>query len=253
MKYNIYITLLVQDLKERYLGSFFGILWAFLNPVLTILVMWFVFRYGFDRGDVDGYPYVVWFIAGFIPWFYFSESLMHTSSSIVQKAYLVKKTTFDIIFLPSIKVVSNLCIHIILVIFMLILFYIYDIEFSLYTLQLIYYIFALVIFLHGLAFIFSSLTVFIPDMKEVVSLLIRFGFWLTPIFWSLDLVPEKYKAILELNPVYYIIQGFRDTLLYKRWFWESDLTMYFWIVTSLLSILGFTLFKRLQRHFADVL
>ena len=104
---RIFYTLVIQDLKERYLGSLLGIFWAFFNPIFTIMVMYFVFKYAFHRNEVDGYSYIVWFITGFLPWFFISETLSLVSVSIIQKSYLIKKTVFNVWLIPLIKIFSS--------------------------------------------------------------------------------------------------------------------------------------------------
>jgi ABC-type polysaccharide/polyol phosphate export permease len=83
-------------------------------------------------------------------------------------------------------------------------------------------------------------------------LFLRFGFWLTPIFWSPSNFPEKFKIILNFNLVYYIIQGYRDSMLYHIWFFEKKETLFFWMGTGLLLIIGIYVFKKLKPHFGDV-
>jgi ABC-type polysaccharide/polyol phosphate export permease len=252
MNLRIFIELLKQDLKEKNLGSLFGIFWSFVVPLATIIVMWLVFQYGFNRTDIDGYPYSLWYLAGIIPWLYFADAFMQATISIKSKSFLVKKTKFNTIYLPLIKIFSNLLIYGVLIFFLLILYKFYGYKFNIYNLQLIYYLFCLVILLIALSLITSSLILFIKDISEIVALLIRFGMWVTPIFWSIKIVPEKYRFIFYFNPIYYIIEGFRDSLLYKKWFFEKESTVIFWIMTLIILTIGIYLFKRLKNHFGDV-
>jgi lipopolysaccharide transport system permease protein/teichoic acid transport system permease protein len=85
-------------------------------------------------------------------------------------------------------------------------------------------------------------------------MIIQFGFWLTPIFWSMKMVPQKYYWIISLNPMVYIIDGYRNSMIYNRWFWEeSGMTLYFWTFTAVIFVLGALTFKKLRPHFSDVL
>jgi lipopolysaccharide transport system permease protein/teichoic acid transport system permease protein len=89
---------------------------------------------------------------------------------------------------------------------------------------------------------------------QLVSIVVQFGFWLTPIFWNISTVPEKYHWIIKLNPMAYIIEGYRNSMIYHKWFWEDmNMTIYFWTITIILFGLGALTFRKLRPHFADVL
>jgi lipopolysaccharide transport system permease protein/teichoic acid transport system permease protein len=114
--------------------------------------------------------------------------------------------------------------------------------------------FATTVLLLGLAWLTSSIMVFFKDMGQIIAMFVQFGFWGTPIFWSLNIVPERYHAIIKANPVHYIVKGYRDSMINHEWFWyDQTLTLYFWIVTLFIFILGGLTFKKLKPHFADVL
>lgn len=243
-----------KDFKSRYLGSYLGIIWAFIQPTITIIIFWFVFQVGFKSTPVDNFPFILWLISGMIPWFFFSDSLSNATNSVLESSYLVKKVVFRVSVLPIIKILSALMIHIFFILFLLIMFAVYGYKPNIYNIQVIYYLFATIILVIGLSWITSALVIFLRDIGQVVAMLLQFGFWLTPIFWSLNLVPEKYHGLIKLNPMFYIIEGYRDTFIYHKWFWQHlYLTAYFWLVTLILFSIGAILFKRLRPHFADVL
>ena len=252
MKLTIFIELLKQDIKEKNLGSLLGAFWNFFVPFATLVVIWLVFQYGFHRKNIDGFPYGVWYISGMIPWLYFAETFVQVTFSIKNKAYLIKKTKFEPIYLLLIKLVSNLIIYFVLIIFLLFLYKFYDFDFNIYNLQIIYYFFSLVVFIFAISLITSSIILFIKDIGEIVLLIVRFGMWLTPIFWSVKVVPQKYRFIFDFNPIYYIIEGFRDSLLYKVWFFNKTSTLIFWFITLSLLFIGGVIFKRLSKHFGDI-
>jgi len=243
-----------KDLKNRYLGSYLGIIWAFVQPMVTILIFWFVFQVGFRSAPVDDFPYVLWLICGMIPWFFFSEGLQSATNSVLDNSYLVKKIVFRVNSLPIIRILSSLFIHVFFIIVIFVMFFIYGYKPSIYNLQVIYYLFATIVLVLGLSWITSSLVVFLRDLGQIVSIVIQFGFWLTPIFWSFKIMPEKYHFWFKLNPIYYIVEGYRDTFINHIWFWQHyNLTINFWVITLCLFFTGVLLFKRLRPHFADVL
>jgi lipopolysaccharide transport system permease protein/teichoic acid transport system permease protein len=105
-----------------------------------------------------------------------------------------------------------------------------------------------------MTYITSSINVFFKDMGQIVAMILQILFWATPIFWTTKLVPGEYLWFIEYNPFYYIIQGYRETFIYHKWFWEDlELLTHFTITVSTLLIIGIVIFKRLKPHFADVL
>lgn len=251
---KLLLSLVKNDFKQKYLGSYLGIVWAFLQPTFSILIFWFVFQVGFKSQPVDNFPFILWLIAGMIPWFFFAEALSNGTNAIIENSYLVKKVVFRVSILPIVKISSALYIHLFFIVFMLGMFLFYGYSFEIYWLQIVYYMFATTILVLGLSLITSSLVVFLRDIGQLVSMCIQFGFWLTPVFWSLKMVPEKYIWIIELNPLVYIINGYRDSLIYHKWFWENiNMTIYFWLITAVIFVLSSLLFKKLRPYFADVL
>ena len=247
-------SLIKNDIKQKYVGNFLGILWAFIQPLATILIFWFVFQVGFKSQPVDNFPFILWLIAGMLPWFFFADALSNATNAIIANSYLVKKIVFRVSLLPIIPIFSSLIVHLFFIFFMFGMFLYYGYMPTLYWLQVFYYLFALVVLLLGLSWITSSVVVFFRDMGQIVTMFIQFGFWLTPIFWSIDMIPEKYHWIIELNPMVYIVEGYRDSMIYHKWFWEKDeMTLYYWSVTIVIFILGMKTFQRLRPHFSDVL
>jgi lipopolysaccharide transport system permease protein/teichoic acid transport system permease protein len=247
-------SLTKNDFKQKYLGNFLGVAWAFIQPTATILIFWFVFQVGFKSQPVDNFPFILWLVAGMFPWFFFAEGLSTGTNSIVANSFLVKKVVFRVSLLPIISLLSALAIHIFFIFFMFAMFTYYGYPPQWHWIQIIYYLFATTVLLLGLSWITSSVVVFFKDMGQLVAMLIQFGFWLTPIFWSMKIVPESYHWIIELNPMVYIIEGYRNSMIYHKWFWEDmNMTLYFWIVTMAIFVIGGLTFKKLRPHFADVL
>ena len=243
-----------NDLKERYSGSVLGIAWAILQPLFTICIMWFVFSFGFKAVPVDDVPFILWLSAGMVPWFCLSDAFIMTANCIVEKSYLVKKVVFNITLLPLVKIVSSIFVHCFFVIMLFIMFLVYGYKPDIYNVQLIYYIFAAACFVIALSYITSAVTVFSRDFGQLIGITVQFLFWATPIFWNLTLIPEEYRWIFKINPCWYIVNGYRDSLIYNRWFWEIPwATLAFWVTTMIVGIVGVVLFKKLRLHFADVL
>ena len=251
---TLLLSLTKNDLKQKYQGNFLGVAWALIQPTATIIIFWFVFQVGFKSKPVDDFPFILWLVTGMFPWFYFAEGLSNGTNSIIANSFLVKKVVFRVSLLPIVSLLSALGIHIFFIFFMFAMFMYYGYMPEIYWLQLIYYVFALSVFLLGLSWITSSVVVFFKDMGQLVAIIIQFGFWLTPIFWNIKIIPEKYHWLIELNPIVYIIEGYRNSMIYHKWFWEDmHMTIYFWMVTIVIFIIGGLTFKKLRPHFADVL
>ena len=252
---QLLLTLIKNDFKKQYLGSYLGLFWAFAQPFTYIIVIWFVFTYGFRHvNTADGTPFFLWLIAGMIPWFFFASAFTGGTNAVVNHAYLVKKVAFRVSILPLVQIGSSFLIHIVLVVFLIVTVLLYGYTPSLYWLQLLYYLFMSIIFLLGLTWLFSALRVFIKDIGNFVNVVIQIGFWATPIFWNKTMLPLKYHFLLYINPMAYIVDGFRNTVIDHVWFWEKPMeTFYFLSITLSIFIVGAIVFKRLRPHFGNVL
>ena len=248
-----------NDFKTRFAGSYLGIFWAFVQPVITIVLYWFVFAVALPqratavKGGIE-IPYILWLIAGIVPWFFFSEALGSGAGSLLEYNFLVKKVVFKISILPIIKIVSALFVHVFFVAFVLILYSCYGLYPDVYTLQIVYYSFCMFVFVLGISYITCSVMVFFRDLGQIINIALQVGIWATPILWNIDTLNPKWHWVFKLNPMFYIVQGYRDSLIDKRWFFEKPgLTAYFWILTLIVFVLGAYIFRRLKVHFADVL
>jgi len=254
MNLRLLFSLTKNDFRQKYLGSFLGIAWAFIQPLITVFIFWFVFQVGFKSQPVNNVPFILWLITGMFPWFFFADAVSNATNAVMENSYLVKKIVFKVSFLPLIKIFSALIVHLFFIVFMYGLYIVYGYSFDIYWLQSFYYLVAMIVLILGISYITSSIVVFFKDMGQIVAMLIQFGFWLTPIFWSMKMIPEKYHWIIKLNPMVYIIDGYRDSMIYHRWFWENlPMTFYYWSVTMIIFILGGLTFRKLRPHFADVL
>ena len=251
---NLIYVLTKRDFKAVYLGSYLGIIWAFLLPIAMTLIFWFVFQVGFNSQPVDQYPFILWLVCGMFPWFFFNDCVNNGTNSILQNSFVVKKVVFSIGILPLIKILSALVIHSFFILLIVIMFLYYGYPPSLHVVQIAYYLAALMIFVLGVTWLTSSVVIFFKDLKPLIAILLQMGFYLTPIFWNLNMLPEEYRAVIRYNPVFYIVEGYRESFIYKKWFWENlESALYFWSVTGLVFVTGAVVFRRLRPHFADVL
>lgn len=251
---RLIFSLAKNDFKTKYAGSYFGIIWAFVQPVCTILVFWFVFEVGFRSAPMQDVPFALWLSCGLIPWFFFSEAWNGATNAFIEYNYLVKKVVFKISVLPIVKILSALLVHVFFIIFLFLLFSCYKLYPTVNSLQIFYYTFCLCALIVGLSFITASIVIFFKDLGQLINIVLQFGMWLTPIMWSVDIMPDKFLGIIKMNPMYYIVDGYRNALIYGQpLFYDAKLTLYFWTVTIVLFVIGIVLFRKLRPHFADVL
>lgn len=251
---SLIYQLSINDFRTRFAGSYFGVLWAFVQPVITVLIYWFVFEVGFRSGAVQEVPFILWLVAGIVPWFFFAEALGNSTNALIEYSYLVKKVVFQIRILPMVKIISSLYVHIFFVLFTIVLFLIYGYYPNIGYLQLIYYTFCAYCIAFSVSLITSSLVVFFKDLGQIISLALQFGMWLTPILWHYSMLPASYQWILKINPIYYVVEGYRESLISNIGFWEHyNQTIYFWAVTGFLFLIGIIIMRKLKPHFADVL
>lgn len=253
-KRRVIIQLVQNDLKSRYAGSAFGIIWAYIQPLVNMLVMWFVFQVGFRNPPVNDIEFILWYLSANIPWLFFNDGIVSSANCLYEYGYLVKKMRFRTSLLPIIKVLSALFIHIFFIFFACFMFEIYGYAPRLMWLQVLYYSFADLCLMIGLSWLVASVSVFFKDFAQMVSISMSILFWLTPIFWDSSSMSAGILKFFRLNPLYYIVNGYRQSLIYGVGFWqEPSQTLYFWCVTVVFFILGALVFRRLRPHFADLI
>lgn len=248
-------TLAINDFKTKYAGSALGITWAFVQPIITILIYWFVFEVGLKSASpVEDVPFVLWMTAGIIPWFLFADGIGNATNSLIEYSYLVKKVLFKISILPLVKVISAFFVHLVFVIFTIGIYIWQGQQISIHIVQIAYYSFCTFVLALGISYLTAAIVLFFRDLGQIVGIFLQVGIWLTPIMWSYTMIASESQWLLKINPMYYIVQGYRDSFINGIWFWEHwDQTLYFWGISVLVFAVGAIVFKKLKPHFADVL
>ena len=248
-----------NDFKKRYAGSYLGMVWAFVQPVVTVVMYWIVFDRVFDTrsqlvaGGIE-VPYVLYLTAGLVPWFYFTEALTNGTTALLEYNYLVKKVVFKISILPIIKVIAATFIHIFFVCVLFVIAIAYGYYPSIYTLQIFYYSFCEFVLVLAISYVTCAVVVFFKDLQQIISIALQIGMWATPILWDISVLSDQMKPFFKLNPMVYIVNGYRSAIYEQEWFFEHFYSStYFWIFTVTLFCVGSLIFKRLKVHFADVL
>lgn len=248
------VYLAKNDMKNKFAGSYLGIFWAFVQPVITILLYWFVFQIGLRSGDVGDVPFVLWLMAGLIPWFFFNEAVMNSTNCFIEYNYLVKKVVFNIDILPVVKIGSALFIHVFFLMVLLGVYTVFGFFPGWISVQLLYYSFGMLTLVLGISYLTSAIAVFFKDTTQLIGVFMQIGVWVTPIMWNYNMLNRNMQIFMKLNPMFYIVNGYRTTLIEQQPFWEMpSQTIYFWCVVILVNIMGTNVYKRLKPHFADSL
>jgi teichoic acid transport system permease protein len=242
------------ELKSDNNNNYLGILWELINPLIQISIYWFVFGYGIRSGEaVDGIPYIMWLLAGISVWFFFYQATLHGSKSIYTRIKLISKMNFPMSVIPSYVIVSKFYPHIMLLGVVVILFQFMGFPISIYFIQLPYYLFATLALVFSVSLITSTLSTIVRDVQMVVQSILRVMIYLTPFLWTANKLPEFIQNIMKLNPLYYIVEGYRSALLGTSWYFieEIQYTLYFWAVILVLLLFGSILHVKFRNHFVD--
>lgn len=242
--------LTTREIKARYKQSILGYAWVILNPLFQMLVMAFVFSH-IIRFPTVGTPYTVFLYAGLLPWTLFANSLVGATNSLVASANLIKKIYFprEIFVISTIlsKIVDFLLASTVFVLFL----FIYHQPFTINLLWVIPIFIIQQIFTYGLSLILSAINLFYRDIQYVLSLILTVGMYLTPVIYPTEIFPEQYRWIFQLNPMAVIINAYREAILSGGMPNLVSLGIAF-VVSSVIALLGYRLFKKLEGVFADV-
>jgi lipopolysaccharide transport system permease protein/teichoic acid transport system permease protein len=243
-----------RDFQAQNKNTYLGIIWGYIQPLTYILLLVLVFSIGLRTNPGGDVPFAVYLISGMIVWQFFSGTFNSLTGVIKAHSFLVKRGDFSLSILHVAKILSSLVPHIILLLVTIIVCWLYGLIPGILTLQIIYYLAAIFFLLLGLGWITSSTSIFVRDVSNVVSIITQFGFWFTPIIWNIERIPPGYQWIVKLNPMCYIVNGYRDSLIYKVPFWEKPFdALYFWFFTILVLLVGVVVFRKLKPHFGEVI
>ncbi|MBR5128597.1 MAG: ABC transporter permease [Firmicutes bacterium] len=250
------VKLAKSDLIKTYRGSALGWAWAIIKPVVTIFVFWFAFSFGLRAGgDVDGYPFFLWMIAGFVPWFYMSEMITGGAGCMRTNKHLITKMKFPISVIPTFTNISKLVVHLILLVATIVIYCLFGYFPDIYYLQLPLYIILMFVFFNFWALFSGLLSAISKDFLNLVKSFTTAIFWMSGIMYNVaEIKYEWIKGILLYNPVTLIANGYRHVFVDKTWFFESpvELRNYF-IVLALMIALACWAYKKVYKDLSDVL
>lgn len=242
------------EIKSKNKATYLGLAWELINPGIQIAIYWFIFGYGIRRGEaIDGDPFFQWMLSGIIVWFFFNPSIIESSKSIYQRIKMLSKMNFPMSLIPNIVIFSKFYSHIGLLILVILILNITGYPISIYYLQLPLYVFLTYLFIFSLSLITSTLNTFIRDLQMLLQALLRMLLYMTPILWATFSLPEWIQSLMKVNPLYYLVEGYRASLLGKEWYFMEHgwYSLYFMGVTLFLLIVGASLHVKFRRRFID--
>jgi len=238
-------ALALKELKIRYKRSVLGFLWALLNPMLLMLVLTAVFS------TIMPFPithYAIFLLSVLLPWTFFSQSLSYAAESIVGNGDLIKKVRVSKLVFPVAAVVSNLINLLLSLIPLMLLVIAMRHPFHLTWLYLPVALLALTLLTLGATFFFAVANVYYRDVAHILQILLQILFYVTPILYAEDFFPIKYRWIFKLNPLVYVLHGFRLSVYWGLMPALQSVVASF--VCGFLSLaIGYAIFRRYQDEF----
>lgn len=243
--------------KATFQGHYLGLAWQILNPLIQIGIYYLIFGVGVNGGrDVDGVPFIAWMLIGISCWFFINSSITGCSKSIYQQIGMVSKMKFPVSTLPAINIASNLSSFFVMLGVSIIILLFFGIYPTIYWLQFFYYFFCLIVFLFFFGLLNATISTLVRDYHTILQSVLRILFFLSGAVWNIEErnFPDFFIHILELNPIFYIISGFRDTFLSRQFVFEQiNLTLFFWACVMVIAIIGTHLHLKFRAKFVDFL
>jgi lipopolysaccharide transport system permease protein len=241
-----------KDIRGKYKGSFLGVLWSFINPLLQVVVYWIVFPY-LMRG-AGGSDYLIYLITGLIPWTFFLTTVSGGTTAIKSNAGIIKKVYFPREILIISQVLSGLVNFFISCVIILAFCLVFGFGISIHLLMLPVIALIQSLLILGIVFILSAVNVYVQDMEYIVTFILNMLFYGTPVLYELSMFGDAgilYKLI-SLNPLTTIINSYRDIFMYHIWPDMHSLGMV--LVLAIITLfVGYKIFKVLEKGFAEEL
>ena len=252
---GLILNLVVRDFKQRYIGSSMGWLWAIVHPIVLLVSYTFVFaiifkiRLGPEAGTSN---YAIFLFAGMLPWLLFQETVQRSANSMVDYSNLITKSVFPAELIPISIFLSNVLNHLLGVLILVVVVVGLTQKLSMMVALLPLYILFLGMFTLGVSWLVSSLNVFLRDTAQVLTILLTFWFWFTPIFFTADRIPAQLRFLAEVNPLAGVVSAYRSCILSATGPSAADLARLAFISVAAF-VVGGLFFRHSKRAFGDVL
>lgn len=241
------------ELKIANHNNYLGMAWELINPLIQILVYWFVFGFGIrTNAPVDGIPFIYWMLVGISMWFFINQGILDGTRSIVSKYNQVAKMNFPLSIIPTYTVTAKLYGHLVLLLIVFIFCIASGIYPTIHIIQLLLYVPFAYLFTCAVALVTSTLGVLIRDTQMLMQALMRVLFYASPILWIAK-PGSIVQKILMLNPIYFIAESYRAAMLFHKWYFIEhwELALYNVFIVLFLFFVGSILHMRYRDQFAD--
>jgi len=246
-KYLLF-QLIQREVKSRYKQSVIGYFWVILSPLAQMMVYTFVFSIVFKFPTEIPYP--LFLFAALLPWTLLQSTITTATNSLVSNDILLKKVSFPREIIPYSVIFAKIIDFVFSSIIFIAMMMLYKVSFSNTTLIFFPIFFIQIILMTGISLMFSTFNLFYRDIQYLANLIMLIWMYLTPIVYPLSLVPNKFIWIYKLNPMVGIVEGYRSALFG----FPFETTIIYWsaFISFLILILGFIIFKRSEKVFADI-
>ncbi len=247
-----------RELREQYAGSLLGVAWSLLQPLLFILLYWWVFaavlRTRFPQGSaLADTPFIAFLLSGLLPWFAFQDGLNRAAGAVLNRRDVVRKVHFPVQVFPTAAAAAAYVVHSLSYGVFLAVFAVWQGKGSLLTVVAVLLLLALqFIVTVGLGLLLAAFTVYLRDLQQLLGLLLALMFYTAPILYPLSLVPEDFHGLIQLNPFTVFVEAYHSAVLLGSWPAPGAWLVLVLLATAALGI-GIYVFRRLEPGFADVL
>ena len=238
-----------KEIRGRYKNSILGVLWSFLNPLLQLAVYSIIFGALLAGSDNT---YHIYICVALIPWTYFTTAITQSAFTVIGNGDIVKKVYFPREILP-ISVVTSGAVNFIISTLIIIVFVLAaGMGLSKYIILYPFILLVQYVLLLGIGFIMSAITVYVRDLEHIIGIVLMAAFYGTPIVYKLEQLPANLQIFMQLNPMTHLINAYRDIFYYQR---MPDIKMLLILfgISIILTIVGYYIFKKLQKGFVEQL
>jgi len=255
INYSLLLELSKREFLEKYVGSIFGIWWAFIWPLVNILTYTLIFSKVMSAklpGIPSSYSYGLYLASGLIPWMAFSNTISRSTNIFIEKKHIITKVPVQLPIFPIAVALSETITFLISFGLLLLVLFLLNIKPNIYAILIPFVYILQQILAIALGLIFATLNVFIRDVKEIVNIVLQLWFWFTPIVYTVNILPEKVKDFVQMNPIYAFIQVYQKSLITKESINFSLLFIYS-LISLILIVFAYLIYKKLAKDIKDFL
>lgn len=249
----------VVDLKRKFSGAALGWSWAIIKPAFMLFIYWFVLTVGLKttkKNGIDENIFLTWLVVGLAAWFFINDGIRSGMGSMNKYKFLINKMKFPVNIIPSFTIISDLLVHLILIIIAFLLLGVSgNLIFSVYWVQLPLYLILSIMFLWALSQVLAPLTVLSKDFSALMKTFLQGLFWMSGILFNIESIGSKtMRWLLKINPVTFLVEGYRHSICLNEWIWQRPNMLCAFIVEMIIILwLGLFVGKRTRKELADVI